>query len=358
MTGSATLLAPELTIRRPVTSTPPLRVAVVGCGAIAEKYHLPALVRRTELLKQVVLVDRDVARATALAATMSRARVAETCEQVWDDLDAVIIATPPSLHCPIAMPLLERGIHVLCEKPLAESAADARTMIEQAERAGVYLCVNHTRRAFPALRRVKDLLDSGAVGECTTIEHSEGARFAWQSASGWHFSPESRGKGVLFDQGSHVLDTICWWLGEKPEVVNCFTDSYGGPEGVAQVALRRGASTINVTLNWLSRLSNTYRIVGTRGVIEGDIFNWRRLTMTNDRGRRRLNVSSDRGDYLQFGNVIVDNFLDTICGRAAPLIPAASVLPAIELLEDCYRRATRMHMPWLETLPSLEPHAC
>ena len=77
--------------------------------------------------------------------------------------------------------------------------------------------------------------------------------------------------------------------------------------------------------------------------------------MTDDHGRRRqLTVSSDRGDYLEFGNVIVDNFLKTIRGVAAPLVPAAAVLLSVELIEDCYRRATRMPMPWLETLPSLQ----
>jgi predicted dehydrogenase len=337
---------------RTVKQSSSVRIAVIGCGAIAATYHLPALARHASLLKQVVLVDSDVSRARALAATLSGARVAESYERVWDDLDAAIIATPPWLHAQIAMPLLARGIHVLCEKPLAESAADARAMIEQAERSGAYLCVNHTRRAFPALRRVKELLDSGAIGECMAIEHTEGARFAWPSASGWHFARANGVKGVLFDQGAHVLDTICWWLGEKPAVVTCSTDSFGGPEGVASLVLERGACTIKVRLSWLSNLPNTYRIVGTRGAIVGAVFDWRRLTIT-DRGRRRhLKVGAGPSDYTEFGNLIIDNFLDAIRGRAAPLVRAAAALPSIELIEDCYRCASRMRMPWLEILPS------
>jgi predicted dehydrogenase len=333
-------------------------VAVVGCGAIAEKYHLPALARHAGLLTQVVLIDPDLSRARALAATLPGARVAESCEQVWDDVDAAIVATPPGLHSRIAMPLLARGIHVLCEKPLAESAADARAMIQQAARSGVSLCVNHTRRAFPALRRVKELLDSGGLGECLTVEHLEGARFNWPSASGWHFAPANGNRGVLFDQGAHVLDTLCWWLGEKPRVVSCATDSFGGPEGAAELVLERGACTITVRLSWLSKLPNRYRIAGTRGTVEGAIFDWRRVTIHGDGGRRRqLKVSSDPGDYLTFGNVIVDNFLEAICGRAEPLTPAAAVLPSIELIEECYRCATRMPMPWLESQSSLELRA-
>jgi predicted dehydrogenase len=231
-------------------------------------------------------------------------------------------------------------------------------MIDQAERSGAYLCVNHTRRTFPALRRVKELLDSGAVGECTTIEHTEGARFAWPSASGWHFARANGAKGVLADVGAHVLDTLCWWLDDKPAVVSCSTDSFGGPEGVASVALERGACAIHVKLSWLSKLPNTYTVRGTRGVIEGAIFDWRRLTITSDRGRpRQLKVSSDGHDYLAFGNVIIANFLDTIAGRAAPLAPATAVLPSLELIEESYRRASRMTMPWVEALPNLPIHA-
>ena len=181
MSASSAILSPPQTVGRPLTPNAPLRVAVVGCGAIAEKYHLPALAQHAGLLKQIVLVDRDLSRARALAATLSRTRVAESYEHVMDDIDAAIIATPPSLHHPIAMPLLARGIHVLCEKPLAESAADAKAMIALAERSGAHLCVNHTRRAFPALRRVKELLDAGAIGECLAVEHTEGARFNWPS---------------------------------------------------------------------------------------------------------------------------------------------------------------------------------
>ena len=346
-------------LRRAVTPTSPLCVAVIGCGAIAEMYHLPALARKTSRVKKIVLVDPDVARARALAVTFPDARVAESHEQIWDEIDAAIIATPPWLHYRIAMPLLARGIHVLCEKPLAESAADGRAMIEEAKRSGAYLCVNQTRRAFPAVKHVKKLLYSGTIGECTTIEHTEGARVRWPSASGWHFARTNGARGVLFDVGAHVLDTICWWLDDKPAVISCSTDSFGGPEGVASLVLASRACTIDIRLSWLSRLSNAYRIVGTRGIIEGSIFDWRRLTVVSDRGRQRhVKVSSDKNDYLAFGKVVIDNFLDAISEHAAPLAPATSVLPSLDLLEECYRCASKMPMPWAEVSSNLHNHAC
>jgi predicted dehydrogenase len=330
----------------------PLRLAIIGCGAITEAYHLPALARHASLLQRLVLVDPDVTRARTLAGKYAVEDVAESHESILDRIDAAIVAAPPSLHARIAMPLLARGVHVLCEKPLAESSVDALAMTEQAERSRVCLCVNNTRRMFAPLIHAKQLLDSGVIGECVSIEYAEGSRFTWPTVSGFHFARTGAAKGVLLDQGAHVLDTICWWLGEKPAVVSCRTDSFGGPEGVALVVLRTAACTVNIKLSWLSTLSNSYRIVGRRGFIEGEIWDWRRLKIAADGARpRHLHVGST-SDYQDFGHHIIDNFLDAIQGRTATaLITARAVLPSIRLLEECYRCATRLPMPWLETLP-------
>ena len=331
--------------------TPPLRVAIIGCGAIAETYHLPALARHTSVMERAVLIDPDIARARALAAGFPAVQVADSHEKVLERIDAAIIAAPPSLHHRIAMPLLARGIHVLCEKPLAESSVEATAMIDQADRTGACLCVNHTRRASAPLRHVKRLLESGAIGECVTIEYAEGSRFSWPTVTGFHFARTQGARGVLFDQGVHALDTISWWLGEKPTVVSCCTDSFGGPEGTASLVLQAGACTVSIKLSWLSQLSNTYRITGRRGIVEGEIFDWRRLKTAIDGGRPREVQVSSTADYQVLGNLIIDNFLDTVQGRASALIPARAVLPSIQLIEECYGCATRMPMPWVETLP-------
>jgi predicted dehydrogenase len=353
---TAVLSGAEL-VARPHRRTSQLRVAMIGCGAIAEAYYLPALKQHAGTLRQIVLVDPDLRRAVALASTLSGvdARCAESHDQVWNDIDAAIIATPPGVHAKIAIPLLARGVHVLCEKPLADSVADAIAMIERAAQSRVCLFVNQTRRSYPALKRVKELLKSGVIGECVTIEHREGYRFAWPSVSGWHFARGNSARGVLLDQGVHALDTICWWLGGKPRVVSCRTDSFGGPEGTADVALRFGTCAVSLSLSWLSQLSNTYRIVGTRGVIEGSIADFCRFTLADGRGRiQRVVAGPARCDYHDLFHLFLANFFDAVDGCAAPLVPGSSVLPAIQLMDECYRSASRMAMPWLETLPELD----
>jgi predicted dehydrogenase len=141
-------------------------------------------------------------------------------------------------------------------------------------------------------------------------------------------------------------------------VLSCRTDSFGGPEGVASIVLQRGACTITVALSWLSKLSNRYKLVGTGGVIEGGTTDAWGFTVAGDRGRRRqVEVGTARGDYRALFRPFVDNFLDAIRGHTVPLVPGTAALPSIQLMDECYRSASRMSMPWLETLPDLHVQA-
>jgi predicted dehydrogenase len=331
----------------------PIRLAVIGCGAIAEVYHLPALARHPDVIAHTVLVDPDLSRARSLAARFSVADVAQSYDAVADRIDAAILAVPPDLHSRIAIPLLARGIHVLCEKPLAVAPADAAAMVDEAARTGACLAVNNKRRTFPAFAAIKELLDAGTIGRCTTIEHTEGFRFGWPTVSGFYFASAGRPRGVLLDTGAHVLDTVCWWLGEKPNVVSCLTDSFGGPEGLVSIVLDGSTCRVALKISWVTQLSNTFRITGERGVIEGDIFDGQRFTLRLARAHRAEEIRASRhaptdGDSA---GLIIDNFLEAARGRATPLVSGAAVLPSIELIDECYHAASRLPMPWLERLP-------
>src|SRR5262249_54187194 len=105
-----------------------LRVALVGCGAIAKSLHLPVLAGH-ERIELVALVDRDVARAQEVARGYGIASVLADVGQIDPErVDAAIVATPPQHHAPATIDLLRRGMHVLVEKPMATSATDAEAM--------------------------------------------------------------------------------------------------------------------------------------------------------------------------------------------------------------------------------------
>jgi predicted dehydrogenase len=322
-------------------------IAVIGCGAIAERYHLPGLSSIPRMLENVILVDSSAERLKLTSERFGIRRQATNAGDIIDAIDGAIVAVPPAWHFPICMELLSRGVHVLCEKPLAESTFEARQMIDSSKTHGVCLCVNHTRRLFPALAAVKRLLDEGAIGELIEICQEEGSGFSWPAASEFHF--RSGARGVLFDTGIHGLDTICWWLGAKPILCSSQTDSFGGPESLAEVQMEHADCRIRLKLSWLSQLSNRYTIVGTKGSITGNIDHWSRVTISSAAGRtKQIKLRHAEPTYNDFGRPMVANFVDVVAGRAAPLIPASGVLPALELLDECYQSATRLPMPWLE----------
>src|SRR5579875_2882350 len=138
----------------------PLRIALIGCGAISQQIHLPILAGHEEI-KLAALVDRDTGRARELAKGYGVETVLGDAGELHpDDIDAAIVATPPFHHAPCTIALLRRGIHVLVEKPMATNYADALAMVEAAEETGMVLSVGFFRRLMPSMRMFKALLDS------------------------------------------------------------------------------------------------------------------------------------------------------------------------------------------------------
>lgn len=325
-------------------------IAVIGCGAIAERYHLPALAADPDVLAQLILVDRDADRARALADRFGAGRWTGDYREYLPQLDGAIVAVPPALHHPISMDLLSHGVHVLCEKPLADSPQHARQMVDQAAGCGVTLSVNHTRRLFPAYAKIRELLAAGALGELVSLTYHDGTEFDWPAASAFHFRSGSR--GVLLDTGIHGLDTICWWLGGKPALVSAETDSFGGPESVAHVRMRLGQCDVELKLSWLGRLDNRFEIVGRRGRICGGIEDWDRVTIEHADGRReRVRVLCYEQKYNEFGRLMIANFVDVVGGRAEPLVAGRDVVAPLELMDECYQTARPFRLPWFETRP-------
>lgn len=330
------------------------RVAIIGCGAIAESFYLPALSRFPEVLRKLVLVDSHEARAKKLASDIGTTNYLCDYRQAIGQVDAAIVAVPPHLHSRIALDFLASGAHVLCEKPLAQSVDDAAEMVRQAGEYGVTLSVNNTRRLFPASIKVKELLADGTIGNPTSVEYTEGKEFSWPTISGFYFNSGASTRGVLLDKGSHVLDLICWWLGGKPSIVSSENDSFGGCEAVASVKFRYGDCSGEARFSWLGKLPNRYVIKGELGTIEGDIYEWDAVTVVSQSGKaKRIRLKSEEKLYSDFGARLVANLVDVVKTGARPMVPASDVLPSIEWIDECYAQASRFDMPWCETLEVL-----
>lgn len=331
----------------PSTAAPTV-IAVIGAGAIARSFHLPALARRDDLRPHVVVVDRDVARARALVGEFGFASAAGDISEILSVATGAIIAVPHHLHVPLTRTCLAAGVHVLCEKPLAESEEEVAALAADAHAAGRTLLVNNTRRLYPSTRAIRDAIARGDLGTVTSIDFEEGGAFDWPAAGDGYFGVKAGGRGVLFDIGAHVLDLVCWWLGTTPEIERYADDSYGGTEAVAHVDLRTATARVRIRLSWLSKLANRFRIEGSNGAaIEHGIYDWRDPIFVTPDGRRRP-MKTDAGPrtYPGFGDTLIGNFVDAMHGTAAPLVPAAAVAPSIGLLARCYAQRSRLPEPW------------
>jgi predicted dehydrogenase len=328
------------------------RIALVGCGAIAEFLYIPVLAKYPSILKNLILVDPDEARLQQLANRFKVKHLITDYRKVISEvLDGVIIATPTQLHYPVAMHFLSAGVHVLCEKPLTDSAKKAKEMVDLSRETGVELAANYTRRLFGSSRKIKELLNSGAIGQVLSICYFEGEEFKWPTASGFYFDANFSSKGVLLDRGAHVLDLICWWLGEKPVVILSENDSFGGCDAVAHVCLRHKNCVVDVKLSLLGKFPGRYVIRGELGSVEGGIWDYKTLVLKKKSGqRKRIKLPAKGRYYKYFGNKIVANFLDVISSEERPLVSGRDVLESMELIDDCYEIASRFDMPWYEQL--------
>lgn len=325
-------------------STP--TIALVGCGAIADFFHLPALARRPDLVQNLILVDPDVDRAREIRAKLGAADAVSDHRDVLSRVQGAIVATPHHLHHPITIDFIREGVHVLCEKPLADTPGQVDEIVRAAEQSGVTVSVNHTRRLFSSFQEIKRLLASGALGEVQQIEYELGEPFEWPAATDAYFGTKARGRGVLFDTGAHIVDLVCWWLGGEPEIVEYVDDSHGGTEAVASMVLRRGPTTARIHLSWLSKLRNEYRIVGSNGVVGGGAYEWSSYRRIGPNRRSRKIKTGPARTFDDFSDALLSNFTEVMSGRAKPITSAADARPSIAVIDACYARRMQIDEPW------------
>jgi predicted dehydrogenase len=325
-----------------------LRIAVIGCGAVAERVHLPALARSRDAAV-TVLVDRAQDRARFLASKFNIPATADDYRHVMKDIDAAVVGVPHQLHAPIAIELLDAGIHVLVEKPMALNPDECARMNAAAARSGAVLAVGLLRRCSPALRFVKQALDSGLLGRVRSFDLREGSVYRWPVASASMFRPE--GGGVLADAGSHVLDLVTWWFGDWQKVVYR-DDARGGVEADCLVELKMASGVDGrVELSRTREMRNACVIEGEFGTITVGTktdsvvaLTWKTgETLT---GRPALGSAPTPTSLVDLFGPQFDQFVRAIRHGERPVATGVDAVRSIQLLTDCYASRQPWTMPW------------
>ncbi len=214
-------------------SPQPLRVGVVGLGFAGETHtnsyqQIPGV-------EVVALAGLEADKLAALGATYGIPHLYDNYQELIarDDLDIVSVCVPNYLHAPIAIAALERGRHVLCEKPLARTGSEAAAIVEAARRANRVLHVAFNHRMRGDVQVLKQYIDAGKLGRIYHAKASWMRRRGIPGLGSWFTSKEMAGGGPLIDLGVHVLDMALHLLGE-PQVLTANAATYAehGPRGV------------------------------------------------------------------------------------------------------------------------------
>lgn len=207
-----------------------LRVGFLAAGSIVIHRHALELSQNPDV-ELVAVYDPVTARARSLAAQYGM-KVARKEADIYahPGIDAVVVATPNSEHARLTLAALNAGKHVLCEKPMATSLADAAAMIEAAERNGRKLMIGHNQCLMASHLKARDLLSQGVIGEILSFRSSfgHGGPESWSQDKGahtWFFKKELAYVGSMGDLGVHKAYLLPWLLGTDVKEVSAFVDT-------------------------------------------------------------------------------------------------------------------------------------
>ncbi|MEA2575256.1 MAG: hypothetical protein QOH93_2554 [Chloroflexia bacterium] len=204
-----------------------LRLGIIGCGKVVEKYHLPAL-KRSKTWTLSAACDPSPERRLWVQGAAPGVPVYQRHTDLLEaSLDAVLIATPPMTHSGIAIEALGAGLHVLVEKPMSLSVEEARSLIDAATASGRLLLVGFNRRFHPTYVQLRAQLQRPNAEQVRSLT----SNFIFDAGAwGAHLGDEAAGGGVLDDVVCHQADLLCWLLGKRAVRVAATPVSEAGTE--------------------------------------------------------------------------------------------------------------------------------
>jgi len=311
-----------------------LKFGLVGAGAIAQAYA--QAFNESECCSLVAVADIREDAAGALAETVGGKAYSDYKQLADVQLDAVIVATPPSTHPEIACFFMERGTPVLCEKPLCLSVAEAEKMIDTAAANNVLFTMASKFRYCDDVVKAKGILASGMLGEVLQFENAFTAKV--DMSQRWNSDAEMSGGGVLIDNGTHSVDIIRYFLGGIDSVLVVDAGGTQGlsvDENVKMFAKTRNNVTASVDLTWGINKELPYfiSIYGTAGTLH---IGWR---------ESKYKVNSN-ADWTVFGTGYdkvdsfrgkIENFAHALRGEEDLFIKPEDALASVRVIEAAYK---------------------
>lgn len=272
-----------------------LKVAIIGCGQIAETQHAPAYIKSGKVEIKYA-VDGLIERAQSFAEKFAIPHATAHLDDVLNDpeIDAISVCTPNATHAPISIAALKAGKHVLCEKPAALTYDEVVQMKQAADESKKILNIGVVNRFNTTVNKVKALFDAGELGELYHIVCSFRMHRAIPGLGGAFTTKSMSGGGVLIDWGIHYLDLIFYILGVETKVHSVtgtaytklgspiqdytYTSMWAGPpklDGTYDVddyvtgLIRTDSATINLNGAWAQNIAGRHTYIDFLGTKAG-----------------------------------------------------------------------------------------
>ncbi|MHB9025336.1 MAG: Gfo/Idh/MocA family protein [Armatimonadota bacterium] len=315
-----------------------MKVAMIGCGGIAQA-HLHCIHEAgDELVAAVDSNPQQAGKAAGAHGGQAMATVAEMLQVARPD--AVIVATPPNVHRAVVSEVLDAGIPVLCEKPLAHTVDDCEALVAMAERAGVPAYVAYCHRFNPAARFMREKVRDGSLG-APLYFLNQFIGYAPDFRNLWRTIPEIAGGGVAADNASHSVDLFQYIIGPVADVSAAlyFEPDVRGEMAASLLVTSESGVPGHITVGWVnSKDAATFEVCGTE------------QTLSYDYAREQDSVLSRRlgqePELLPLGGAASVRFLQqylafrgAIMGRPSPAATFAEGLAVARVIDRCYRQA-------------------
>lgn len=329
-----------------------LNIGIIGCGKITQVRHAPEYAENPNC-KLTAFYDFLPERAEAMAKEYGGKAYATMEELLNSGVDAVSVCTANVAHAQAAIAALERGIHVLCEKPMATTLADCEAMAAAAEKSGKILMLGHNQRFARAHVKAREMIAAGEIGRVLTFHTMFGhpGPEGWTGEkNSWFFDKKRAAFGAMADLGIHKTDLLHYLLGEPmvrvSAVLSTIDKKYpdGTPITVDDNAYclytaRSGAvGTLHVSWTNYGVEDNSTRIYGTEGVLRCYDDPECSLILERKDGtveRMKLDLLTSNKEQTSGGRTstgVIDEFIDCVLTGREPVSGAKEAIRAMRVI--------------------------
>lgn len=292
---------------------------IVGCGDVTEFKSGPAFSKIANSTLHAVM-RRNAAKAADYAARHHINKWYTDAMQLIHDpeVNAIYIATPPSSHEQYALAAIEAGKSIYVEKPFTMNAASARKISEAAKKRGVKLSVAHYRRQMPIFKKIKELIDTGAIGNTLSINLVFRQHGSDKLENNWRLDPSVSGGGYFHDLAPHQLDLIYYYF-KAPVLINGISGNvahnYKADDAVSCSMLFENGAIFSGS--WMFSApayeqKDTVEIIGTEGSITFSVFDMRKVELRTNGDLQTLNFEPLQHVQQPMIEAVVDYFLGNV----------------------------------------------